>query len=206
MIRESGRATEVNAQGGLLELKTHPPAGSQIELKNLISQESSYARVVGARRNGEGQLLGIAVELLIPSETFWGPSFQLKKACTELVRLEYDMRSSSIDSAVLREFRDAVDNVRKTAWGVQEWLDRRSKNHDPQTVIPLLIVESIRRASQLCVSIGAAAAGHEIGRETVGLEEFFKAVESVYQSLAPLFAASRRDSSPNTIEERRPRS
>ena len=187
MIRESGRATEVNAQGGLLELKTHPPAGGQIELKNLISQESSYARVVGPRRNGEGQLLGIAVELLIPSETFWGVSFQLKKACAELVRLEYDMRSSTIDSRVLLEFRDAVDNVRKTAWAVQEWQERRSKNHDPQTVIPLLTVESIRRASQLCVSISAALAGHEIGRETVGIDEFFKAVESVHQSLAPLF-------------------
>jgi hypothetical protein len=187
VIRESGRATEVNAQGGLLELKTHPPVGSQIELKNLISQESSYARVVGSRRNGEGQLLGIAVELLIPSETFWGASFQLKKACAELVRLEYDMRSSTIDSRVLREFRDAVDNIRKTAWAVQEWQERRSKNHDPQTVIPLLVVESIRRASQLCVSISAAVVGHEIGRETVGIEEFFKAVESVHQSLTPLF-------------------
>jgi hypothetical protein len=187
VVRESGRATEVNAQGGLLELKTYPPAGSQIELKNLISNESSHARVVGPRRNGEGQLLGLAVELLVPSETFWGVSFQLKKACAELVRLEYDMRSSTIDGRVLREFRDAVDNVRKTAWAVQEWQERQSKNHDPQTVIPLLTVEGIRRATQLCEQITAASGAHEIGRETVGIEEFFKAVESVHQRLAPLF-------------------
>ena len=188
VVRESGRATEVNAQGGLLELKTQPPAGSQIELKNLISQESSHARVVGSRRNGEGQLIGIAVELLVPSETFWGVSFQLKKACAELVRLEYDMRSSTIDSRVQREFREAVDNVRKTAWAVQEWQELRSKNCDPQTVIPLLNIEDIRRASQLCASISAAAAAHEIGRETVGIEEFFRAVESVHQSLALLLS------------------
>jgi len=187
LVRESGRATEVNAQGGLLELKTYPPVGAQIELKNLISQESSHARVVGPRRNGDGHLLGVAVELLVPSETFWGVSFQLKKACAELVRIEYDMRSSSIDPRVLAEFRDAVDNVRKTAWAVQEWQERQSKCQDPQTVIPLLTAESIRRATQLCERISAASSTQEIGRETVGISEFFKAVESVHQNLSRIF-------------------
>jgi len=188
IVRESGRATEVNAQGGLLELKTYPPAGSQIELKNLISHESSHARVVGPRRNTEGHLLGIAVELLVPSETFWGMSFQLKKACAELVRLEYDMRSSPIDPRVLQEFRDAVDNVRKTAWAVQEWQERQSKQQDPETVLPLLTAEGIRRATQLCEAIATASALREIGRETVGINEFFNAIERVQQSLVPLFA------------------
>ena len=45
ILRESGRATEVNAQGGLLEMKIYPAVGSQIELRNLLSQESSRARV-----------------------------------------------------------------------------------------------------------------------------------------------------------------
>jgi hypothetical protein len=188
IVRESGRATEVNAQGGLLELKTYPPSGSQIELKNLISHESSHARVVGPRRSAEGHLLGIAVELLIPSETFWGSSFQLKKACAELVRLEYDMRTGPIDPRVLQEFRDAVDNVRKTAWAVQEWQERQSKQQDPKTVIPLLTAEGIRRATQLCDAIASASAAHEIGRETVGIREFFQSVERLHQSLAPLFA------------------
>jgi hypothetical protein len=61
IFREAGQATEVNAQGGLLEMKTYPPVGSQIELTNLLSHESSHARVVGIRRNTEGRLLGIAV-------------------------------------------------------------------------------------------------------------------------------------------------
>ena len=37
IFREAGRATEVNAQGGLLEMKTYPAVGSQIELTNLLS-------------------------------------------------------------------------------------------------------------------------------------------------------------------------
>jgi hypothetical protein len=187
IFRESGRATEVNAQGGLLELKTYPAVGTQIELTNLLSHESSHARVVGVRRNSDGHLLGIAVELLVPTESFWGVSFQLRKTCADLVRLEYDMRSGSIDTRVLREFRDAVDNVRKTAWAVQEWQERESKQQDPQGVLPLLTAESIRRATQLCEAIANAAAAREIGRETVGLDEFLRSVERVVQTVAEVF-------------------
>jgi len=109
IVRENGRAIEVNAQGGLLEKKTYPTVGSQIELTSLLSHESSHARVVGIRRDPEGRLLGVAVELLVPSETFWGVNFQLKKACADLVKLEYDMRAGAVDQRVLKEFREAVD-------------------------------------------------------------------------------------------------
>jgi len=187
IVRESGRATEVNAQGGLLEMKSYPPAGSQIELRNLLSHQSLQARVVGLRRSPEGRLLGVAVELLVPSETFWGVNFQLRKACADLVKLEYEMRSGPIDQRVLREFRDAVDNVRKMAWTVQEWQERESRNQDPRSVLPLLIAERIRRATQLCDVISTAAAAHELARETVGIEEFLRAVERVHQSLLDLF-------------------
>src|SRR5262245_52021786 len=68
IFREAGKATEVNANGGLLEIKTYPAVGTQIELTSLLSHESSQARVVGVRRTDEGHLLGVAVELLVPSE------------------------------------------------------------------------------------------------------------------------------------------
>ena len=187
VFREAGQATEVNAQGGLLEMKTYPAVGSHIELTNLLSHESSHARVIGVRRNTDGRLLGIAVELLVPSETFWGVNFQLKKTCADLVKLEYDMRSGPIDQRVLREFRDAVDNVRKTGWAVQEWQERQSRQHDPHTVLPLLTAERIRRATQLCDAIITDSAAHEVTRETVGIDEFFRAVERVHQSLLGLF-------------------
>jgi hypothetical protein len=187
IFREAGQATEVNAQGGLLEMKTYPAVGSQIELTNLLSHESTQARVVGVRRNSEGHLLGVAVELVVPSETFWGTNLQLRKTCADLVRLEYDMRSGPVDSRILREFRDAVDNVRKTAWAVQEWQERQSRRQDPHTVLPLLTAEGIRRATQLCDAINAGLASHEIARETVGIDEFFRAVERVQQGLLALF-------------------
>jgi hypothetical protein len=187
IFRETGQATEVNAQGGLLEMKTYPAVGTQIEITNLLSHESSHARVVGMRRNPEGRLLGAAVELLVPSDSFWGVNFQLKKACADLVKLEYDMRSGPVDQRVLGEFRDAVDNVRKTAWAVQEWQERQSRQQDPRSVLPLLTAERVRRAAQLCDAITAAATASDVTRQTVGIEEFLRAVERVHQTLIDLF-------------------
>lgn len=186
IFRESGRATDVSAQGALLEMKSYPASGSRIELKSLLSNESSQARVVGFRRSGEGRLLGIGIELLIPSETFWGMNFRLKKACADLVNLEYDMRSGSVDSQILREFRDAVDNVRKTAWTVQEWQERQSRQQNPDTVLPLLTAERIRRATQLCDAISADSAARRVAPETVGIDDFFHAVGRVHQTLLTL--------------------
>ncbi len=187
ILRESGRATEVNAEGGLLEMKIYPAVGSQIELTNLLSHETSQARVVGVRRNSEGRLLGVGVELLVPREDFWGGNFRLKKACAELVNLEYEMRSGPVDLNILREFRDAVDNVRKTAWAIQEWQERQARQQDPNTVLPLLTAERIRRATQLCDAITADSAAHAIARGTVGIDEFFQSVERVQQSLVEFF-------------------
>jgi hypothetical protein len=186
IFREAGQATEVNAQGGLLEMKAYPAAGTQIELMNLDSHETSQARVVGVRRNSDGRLLGVAVELFVPSETFWGKNLQLKKTCADLVRVEYEMRSGPFDPRILKDFRDAVDNVRKTAWAVQEWQERQSRQQDPLTVLPLLTAEGIRRATQLCDAITAGVAADEVARETVGIDEFFQAVDRVHQSLLDL--------------------
>jgi len=113
-------------------------------------------------------------------------NFQLKKACADLVRLEYDMRSGSTDQRVLKEFRDAVDNVRKTAWAVQEWQERQLRHHDPHTVLSLLTAERIHRATQLCDAIITDSDAHEVTRETVGINEFFQAVQRVHQTLLNL--------------------
>ena len=186
LFREEAKATEVNAHGGLLEMKNYPAVGTQIELTNLITRESAYARIIGARRSPEGRLIGVAVELTVPSETFWGSNFQLKKICADLVRVEYDMRSGPVDERVLREFRDAIDHVRKTAWAVQEWQARQSQHADPQSVISLVVAERLRRATQLLDSITADVAAHQVSRTTVGIEEFLKSLQKLGESLRAL--------------------
>jgi len=189
-VVETAQAREVNAQGGLLNMKTFPSVGSQLELTNLLSSETYRARVVGIRRK-EGAILGVAVELLIPSETFWGVNFQLKKTSSELLQLEQAIRTGGIDQRILMDFRDAVDHVRKTAWAVQEWQEREITHHDPHTLIPLLTSERIRRAAQLGNSIIKDLASQEVNRDTPGVEQLFEAVTRMHQLLADLLREPR---------------
>ena len=184
---QNAQAREVNAHGGLLDMPTFPSVGSHLELTNLMSGETYRARVVGIRRSAENQPLGVAIDLLIPSETFWGVNFQLRKTSNELMQLEQAIRTGGIDQRILMDFRDAVDHVRKTAWAVQEWQERQIQHHDPHTVLPLLTSERIRRAAQLGDAIVADLTANEVNRETPGIDRLYKNVERMYKMLVNLF-------------------
>src|SRR5919108_6076349 len=185
--KETAQAMEVSALGGLLDMKTFPRVGSELELTNLLSGETARARVVGTRLPKGGSVPKVAVELLPRSETFWGLNFQLRKTSAELVRIEQEMKVGGIDARILEEFRDSVDYVRKTAWAVQEWQERQLQKRDPQTVLPLITSERIRRATQLSIAIKTDLEAHQITRETTGMRELFQAVESLYPRVAGLF-------------------
>jgi hypothetical protein len=187
-VKATGQAKEVNAHGGLLDLAVFPSVGSELDLSNLISGDTFRARVVAVRRSRERGILGVAVELVIPSETFWGVNFQLKRTSAQLLKLEQAIRSGGIDQRILTDFRDAVDYVRKTAWAVQEWQERQLQHHDPQTVLPLLTAERIRRGTQLCGAILADLNSHEVTGETAGLPDLFRAIASIHQRLNDLIA------------------
>ena len=185
-FKETGEAKEVNATGGLLDLKTSPGVGTDIALTNLLSSEVAQVRVLGVRRSDDGAVSGVAVKLLAPSETFWGVNFQLRKASAELTKIEQAIKSGSVDSRILREFRDSVDYVRKTAWAVQEWQERQLRKHDPQTLLPLITTERIRRATQLSNAIITDLASQDVTSETAGIEQFFQATKSLYECLSDL--------------------
>src|SRR5256885_1366332 len=67
-IKETANAVEVNAQGGLLEMKVYPSVGSHLDLTNLLSGESFRARVVGTRRSADVHVRVVAVMLMIYCE------------------------------------------------------------------------------------------------------------------------------------------
>jgi hypothetical protein len=185
-VMESAEAKEVSGLGGLLDMKSHPAAGTNIQLTNPATNENAQGRVAAIRRGKDGSVLGVAIELLKPSETFWGVNFQLRKTSAQLSAIEDAIKTGAVDPRILRDFRDAVDYVRKTAWAVQEWQERQLKQHDPQTVVPLIISERIRRATQLSKSISADVTAGDATRETPGLRDFFKAIESLYVQVSGL--------------------
>jgi hypothetical protein len=191
-VIEFAEAREVNMHGGLLDMKGRPAINSVIELTNISSTKTASAQVIALRPSKKGDVLGIAIELLTPSETFWGVTFRLKVAIDDLLKLEKDMkdvRAGRMDPRVLREFRDAVDYVRKTAWALQELQERQAHQRDTATVRSLLTDERVRRGTQLSKALIADLDANEVGEGTAGAAELFRAIENLHQRLAGLFHA-----------------
>lgn len=183
-------AKEVNIHGGLLQFlnsESYPRVGTELALLNLITGEEAGAKAAAIRRSKDGTLLGMAVELLQPSETFWGLTFWVKKTTIELKRLDQEIAAGNVDPRVLREFRDAVDYVRKTAWAVQEWQERQRQHRNTATVLPLLFTERVRRATQLCEAVNTGLKEHEIAPESEGIEGLFRAARRLCMDLNGLF-------------------
>ena len=186
-VIEFAEAKEVNMHGGLLDMRGRPAIGSVIELTNLGSAKTASVRVVSLRPSQKTPILEVGVELLTPSEAFWGVTFRLKMTIDDLLKLEKAIRSGGMDSRVLREFRDAVDFVRKTAWALQEMQERQAQQRDTGTVRSLLTEDRIRRATQLSKALASDLDSHEVTDETAGATDLFRAIEGLYQRMAELF-------------------
>lgn len=185
-VAEPGQAVEANANGGILKLARYPEENETLDITNRLSGESITARVLGLRKADDGAVRGVAVEFLWPNDAFWGLSYRLQRTSAELMRLDQIMRDGNIDLRLLRDFRDAVDYVRKTSWAVYEWHDRQLRNQDTATVLPLLTRERIRRATQLCNDVGTEL---ETGNLTEHVAEVGELQRSVSR-LLKLIAAS----------------
>lgn len=189
-VIEFAEAREVNMHGGLLAMRGRPAINSAIELTNLSSTKTASAKVVFLRLSKKGDVLGVGVELLTPTETFWGVTFRLKRAIDELQRLDReikDNRSGGMDPRVLREFRDAVDYVRKTAWALQEMQERQAHQRDTATVRSLLTDERVRRATQLSKALASDLDSHDVTDGTPGIADLFRAIEKLLPRLSALF-------------------
>jgi len=112
---------------------------------------------------------------------------RLQKTTAELRELEQVIKSGDIDPRVLREFRQAVDHLRQTAWVVQQWLELKAQRRDAYTVLVLLTAERVRRATNLCNDLALDLDATELTFETEGIDTLFHAVEGLFQRLARLF-------------------
>ncbi|MGH9862553.1 MAG: hypothetical protein ACRD35_03940 [Candidatus Acidiferrales bacterium] len=114
-------------------------------------------------------------------------SKRLEQARQELEELAQAIKAGDIDPRVLREFRESVDHVRLTAWAVQQWLELKQANRDAYSVLPLLISERVRRATQLNRGLTDELDAVEVTIETEGLKSLFLALDQLMARLSPLF-------------------
>ncbi len=183
-FKEEARARNVNDHGALLDTKKYPPLNTEVVLKNCLTGESKQARLAGIRRSKDGELLGVIVELLAPSEIFWGLTFQLQSSTAQLLEIERALQSRDIDFRVLRELREAVEYLRKTASAVRQWQDLQLGGGDPYSVLPVVTDVRLRRAVQLFDELAADLDAREVTDATEGIDDVALAVDRLYQRLA----------------------
>ena|SRR5437868_3274567 len=108
---------------------------------------------------------------------------RLQNATSEISELEKLLKSGTIDPRVLNEFREAVDQIRGTAWAVQQWIGLQESG-DPYELLPALSAQRVRRATQLTKDLTIDLESVEIGFETPGLKQLYDAVDALHERLA----------------------
>lgn len=197
VVKQEAVARQVNANGGLLEMAIQPEMGIRITIANLISAETAEARVLATPNTREGVAHGIAVELIVPSESFWGIDLQVKKASIELQKLEQCLRDAGIDLRLLKEYRDAAEYVRTVSGSVKQLRECQIQEQPDTEAIAELSAERVRRGYALCVEALADLESGRITAETKGIEEFCSVLEESLSRLRPLLGRSEPISLPS---------
>ena len=179
-------AKQVNANGGFLEMTLYPSVGSRITLTNFLSAESAEARVLATPNSREGVSHGIIVELITPSESFWGVNLQVKKTSVELQKLEKSLQAEGNDFRLLNEFRDTVDTLRTTALAVQQLREIQLKGRDAGEIVTMLVAGRVRRATNLCHELVADIDAGNMSSETKEVEELYDCLEQACDRLRHL--------------------
>jgi hypothetical protein len=186
-------AKQVNANGGFLEMTLYPPVGSRITLTNFLSAESAEARVLATPNSREGVSHGIVVELITPSDSFWGVNLQVKQTSVELQKLEKSLQAEGIDFRLLNEFRDTVDTLRTTALAVQQLREFQLKGRDDSEIVSLLVADRVRRATNLCHELVADIDAGKMSRETKEVDELYDSLEQACDRLRHLLKSRHPD-------------
>jgi hypothetical protein len=186
VVKQEAMARHVNANGGLLEMMDQPEMGIRVTIANLISAETAEARVLATPNTREGVAHGIAVELIVPSESFWGIDLQVKKTSVELQKLEKSLRDAGIDLRLLKDYRDAGEYIRTLSGTVKQLRECQIYERSDSQVVASLCEERVRRTSGLCAEMLADLDAGRITAETKGIEEFCRCLEDNLARLRPL--------------------
>jgi hypothetical protein len=190
VVKEQATARQVNANGGLLEMPRYPDMGSRVTIANLLSAESAEARVLATPGTREGVANGIIIELIVPSEAFWGIDLQAKRASVEVQRLEKALREAGIDLRMLNEFRDTAQYLHTISMTVKQIRECQIAERPDSDVIAALSADRLARTADLCVEVLADLNAGRIHADTKGLEEYCRSLEDTLSRLKPLLPQS----------------
>lgn len=89
------------------------------------------------------------------------------------------LSAEDIDDRLLCDFRTAVNRVRTTAWGVQQYVGRKETGQDPATVLTILTGERVRVAYSLCRTLSAELKRSDMAFQAGSLAELQEAAQKL---------------------------
>ena len=187
-VKEAAESEVVNAHGAMIRIKKRPST-TQVDLSHSKSSKAVQARVVSFIDPEGGEYTRLAVEFESSNEEFWGVGYLLQRSTAGLKELVQTLEADQgeIDSRILTEFRDTVNQVRRISWVVQQWVILQAKGRDPYAVLSMLAAERVRLMTNLGQNLSTDLDATEISFETEGLEDLFHAVQGLHIRLSYLF-------------------
>ncbi|HKD80397.1 MAG TPA: hypothetical protein VKH81_11940 [Candidatus Angelobacter sp.] len=115
---------------------------------------------------------------------------RLRALTSELHALERDLKSGAgSDAAALLDFRQAIDEVRMTAWTATELHNARPERH--ATIASFLAAERIRRFAQMIRDFSTDLEHQDLTWESGGVQSLFDSVAVLQSRLEKLIRQHR---------------
>ena len=115
---------------------------------------------------------------------------RLRALTDELRELERELKSGRVsDGAALHEFRQAVDEIRMTAWTASELQNIRSEHK--ATLASFLAAERIRRFAQMIRDFSLDLEHQDLTWESGGVQALFDSVAALQSRLERLIRQHR---------------
>jgi hypothetical protein len=182
-VKEDAVARQVNDKGGFLKMNHYPAVGARVTLANFLSAQTAEARVLAAPDSRPGVASGIIVELIVPSESFWGVDLQLNKTIVELENLEKALKGEEIDLSLVREYRDAMDCISSIMGTLQRLRTSKPRATDDRELLFALAADRIRRATSVCLDVISDLDSGSIRQDSPSARELTEAIELLQQRL-----------------------
>jgi len=188
--KEDAVARQVNDKGGFLKMSHYPAVGTRVTLANFLSAQTAEGRVLAAPDSRPGVASGIVVELIVPSESFWGVDLQVNKTIVELEKLEKALKGEEIDLSLVREYRDAMDYISSITETLQRLRASKPRASDDRELLAALAADRIERAKSVCLDVIADLEAGSVRQDSNSVEELAETIELLRQRLKRITAAA----------------
>ena len=122
-----------------------------------------------------------------------GLASRLQKTDKELKELQHSVKTGMIDVRVLMEFRQSIERARQASSAVQNWLEETQKGGDPFALLPRVITERMKIATELLCDVTKDIEGGDVDFETPGLVEFHRALITLHGEDDEIFSEMTRE-------------